>query len=62
MALATIQLIETVSAERWYEFASGERSFLALASESVGGSTLYVWRGGVFAPVQVRGSAASSVI
>lgn len=44
MALATIQLIETVSAERWYEFTRGSRSFLALASGSVGGSMLYVER------------------
>ena len=57
ITFAAIQLVETVSAERWYQFTRGERQFLALASGSAGGSVLYVWRGGVFAPVQVRGLA-----
>lgn len=53
ITLATLHLLETVSAQRWYQFtSSAAQQYLVLASSSQ--IDLYVWRG-IFTPVQVSG-------
>lgn len=52
-AFPVFQLVETISAEKWYQFVSAGQEYLVLASSaSDGESTLYAWRGALL-PVQV---------
>ena len=53
-AFSTFQLVETISAEKWYEFSSAGQNYLAVASNApTGQSTLYAWRGALL-PIQVQ--------
>ena len=62
-SFTTTQYLETVSAEKWYQFSRGGREYLVVVSSSVTGySVLFEWRG-TFVPLQtldtVGGTAAS---
>ena len=60
LSFSVTQFLDTVSAEKWYQFSRGNRDYLFLMSSSLtGNSVLFEWRG-VFVPVQTLSTVGAT--